>query len=85
MVEVFKTDVCDNKISKMIVSAIRNKFTTYKVNFDLEDCDHILRVETSRLVNPFEIIDIVADHGFTAEILEDVVNEPLDVISLVVT
>lgn len=45
MVEVFKTNVQTETDTNFIIAVIKRQFPTYKVNFDLEDCDKILRVE----------------------------------------
>ncbi|HSF90218.1 MAG TPA: hypothetical protein VLA46_12425 [Saprospiraceae bacterium] len=42
-----------------------------KWNFDLEDCDHILRIET-RSVSDRAIIDLLANEGYRCEELEDI-------------
>src|SRR6478609_6922826 len=43
-VEVFKTNVADPERAKWLVDQIERNFTNCKVNFDLDDCDRILRV-----------------------------------------
>ena len=45
MVEVFKTNVQKETDTKYIITIMNREFPNYKVNFDLEDCDKILRVE----------------------------------------
>src|SRR6185436_12317587 len=45
-VEVFKTNVADPERAKWLVDQIERNFTNCKVNFDLDDCDRILRVVT---------------------------------------
>lgn len=45
MVEVFKTNVEESVHACMLVDQIHKTFKNYKANFDLEDCDKILRVE----------------------------------------
>ncbi|WP_228012007.1 hypothetical protein [Flavobacterium hungaricum] len=45
MVEVFKTNVQKETDTNYIIAVIKRQFPMYKVNFDLEDCDKILRVE----------------------------------------
>ncbi|TDW46510.1 hypothetical protein EV144_106182 [Flavobacterium sp. 270] len=45
MVEVFKTNVQKETDTNYIVAVIQRQFPAYKINFDLEDCDKILRVE----------------------------------------
>ncbi|TCC92447.1 hypothetical protein EZ428_09465 [Pedobacter frigiditerrae] len=72
MVEVFKTDVsrCDD--AQRLIEQIHLKFTDYKANFDLEDCDLILRVQSlNSSIIPEAIISILEQNGFYAEILED--------------
>jgi hypothetical protein len=39
-------------------------------NFDLEDCDNILRVE-SRQLDPWIVTSLLAQHGFYCTELED--------------
>jgi hypothetical protein len=44
MIEVFKTNInCPDK-AKQLVEAIHKTFAGYKANFDLEDCDRVLRI-----------------------------------------
>jgi hypothetical protein len=72
MVEVFKTNVEDPLHAGMLVEQIHMSFADYKANFDLQDCDRILRIAcTGGLVQASSVIDLVKDHGFHAEILPD--------------
>ena len=45
MVEIFKTNVKKKKRSEKLVSLLSMKYPDLKINFDLEDCDKILRIE----------------------------------------
>ena len=46
LVEIFKTNInCPNE-AKKIVEQIHATYITYKANFDLDDCDKILRIVT---------------------------------------
>jgi hypothetical protein len=47
MVEVFKTNVKDPDQAKKILLQIHRSFASYKANFDLDDCDRILRIYTT--------------------------------------
>jgi hypothetical protein len=68
MVEVFKTNVQSIQQSSMLLSRIRQSSPELLVNFDLEDCDKILRVEGKRV--PFnKIIKIVVSEGYFCEVL----------------
>ncbi len=72
MVEVFKTNVSDTHHANMLVEQIHKTFAGYKANFDLEDCDNILRVvSTKGLIQPSVVINLLENYGFTAEVLPD--------------
>ncbi len=72
MVEVFKTDVTNCDDAQKLIAQIHRKFTNYKANFDLEDCDLILRVEVENgSINAEPIIFLLNQNGFYAEILAD--------------
>jgi hypothetical protein len=71
MTEVFKTNVLYNEDALMIKRQIIHDFPGYAVNFDLEDCDHVLRVRSLSTVDALSVIDIVRQKGFRAEVLPD--------------
>ena len=78
VVEVFKTNVNDPDQGKMLLHRIKATFQDYNVNFDLEDCDRILRVETiAPRIEVSVLIAILKDAGFDAEILPDDMPELL--------
>lgn len=45
IVEIFKTNVQKESERDYVIAIIQSQFPDYKINFDLEDCDKILRVE----------------------------------------
>jgi hypothetical protein len=45
MVEVFRTNVKKHAEAKKIVYALQKEFPRLRINFDLQDCDRVLRVE----------------------------------------
>jgi hypothetical protein len=49
MVEVFKTNVTDKTIADEIVQYLNAHFPKTKINFDLADCDNILRLEADNV------------------------------------
>ncbi len=72
MVEVFKTDVTDQHHANMLIDQIQKNFAGYTVNFDLEDCDKILRVKsTNRMIESGKLISLFKHLGFNAELLPD--------------
>lgn len=68
MVEVFKTNVQKAAQAKRIVAALLHCFPGCLVNFDLDDCDKILRVEAPEVI-PCNITAMVNHYGFTCEVL----------------
>ena len=71
MVEVFKTNVTTRDHANMLICHIRATFGNYKATFDLEDCDKILRVESSGPIHCSQLINFLREFGFTAEVLPD--------------
>lgn len=72
MVEVFKTNVTDRDHANMILDQIHNTFHDYAANFDLDDCDRILRVKCTRgSIQFYHIIAILRSFGCKAEVLPD--------------
>lgn len=69
MVEVFKTNVRNIREAKFIIQKIAEEFPTHKINFDLSDCDKILRVQDKTILER-EIISIVTALNHKCEILE---------------
>jgi len=69
MVEIFKTDVYDVMQAEQIVSLLNQHFPAFMINFDLHDCDKILRVKGESIpVN--EIVDIVSSNGFHCSVVD---------------
>jgi hypothetical protein len=72
MIEVFKTDVKKVSQAKMIVALLIEHFPCSKINFDLKDCDKVLRVEGEHVVVD-KIIMLITEKGFECAVLDDVV------------
>jgi len=68
MVEVFKTNVQHRELAEQLISILRDRFAFLKINFDLEDCDKILRVEGKEICVE-TIIEILSAHGFECDVL----------------
>jgi hypothetical protein len=72
MIEVFKTNVKDPAIARRLVSQIHRAFNGYKANFDLWDCDNILRVKCPDCaVDASRLIEFLKESGFEAQVLPD--------------
>ncbi len=72
MVEVFKTTVNHSEHAVMLADRIQKAFMGYRVNFDLEDCDRILRVEChGGCIQATDVILFLQKSGFDAEVLTE--------------
>lgn len=72
MVEVFKTNITKKRIAQEIRSYLSDIFPAYDINFDLNDCDNILRVEAS-LIDGKKVIESVKH--YRSEIFISVLEE----------
>ena len=72
MIEVFKTDVQDKDQAAMLVDQIHETFDHCCANFDLDDCDKILRVKgITGETDVHQIINLMKRSGCHAEVLPD--------------
>ena len=69
MIEVFKTDVGTQKQAGKILTQLSIKYPSAKINFDLDDCDKILRIESETKITQ-SIIKLLQDKGFYCEELQ---------------
>ncbi|GAB1444804.1 MAG: hypothetical protein KF860_03315 [Cyclobacteriaceae bacterium] len=70
-IEIFKTNVNDPESASAIIKLLKITFPSYQFNFDLEDCDKILRVESETgKVNAKEVIALVKEKNVDIEIVE---------------
>ncbi len=69
MVYVFKTNVKTKRAAKELKPRLDQLLANSKWNFDLEDCDKILRVE-SQEVSPKKIIAFMKKYNFECQELE---------------
>lgn len=69
MVEVFKTDVKRRSQARSLLALLNKQFPESRINFDLEDCDKILRIQGNNFC-PHKIIQIVTEKGFMIKLLD---------------
>ncbi len=69
MIFVFKTSVKTKMQAKKLKPHIDNLLSNSKWNFDLEDCDHILRIESEENIVVI-ITDLLNIHNYSCEELE---------------
>lgn len=72
MVEIFRTNVSSHLQANSILERLQKEFPQYEMNFDLEDCDKILRVDGKKdAVNPKAIMELVKHFKYEIKILPD--------------
>ena len=69
MVEVFKTNVRRKAQSKMLLCMLSQAFPSFKINFDLSDCDKVLRVEGDN-IEALRVMVHIKEYGFMCELLD---------------
>ncbi len=67
-VEVFKTNVQTETQTRELLLILNKTFPSLKINFDLDDCDKILRVEGDGISFKF-VIKTLKEDGFQCQIL----------------
>ena len=69
MIEVFATDVRKKKDATVVKELLLSHFPEAEINFDLDDCDKILRIEDS-VVKAEQVRQLLFCKGFKCVILE---------------
>jgi len=69
MVEVFRTNIQLEEEATRLAGKLLSEFPLIKINFDLEDCDKVLRVE-GKDITPHKIIELLSSDGYQCHILE---------------
>lgn len=70
-VEIFKTNIGDKQTAEKIIGSLAKTFPRYDFNFDLDDCDNVLRVASSCENVKIELIqNEVIINGFVCELID---------------
>jgi len=69
VIEVFKTNVQGKRMAQSIVGELLLRFPQAKINFDLHDCDKILRIECLTLCVD-HVVEVLKNKGFYCEVLD---------------
>lgn len=77
MIEVLKTDVNNKATAHRLVELIHYQFPDHRVNFDLHDCDRILRIQSTE-PRWEDIIELLQKEGHQAALLEDEIKVSKD-------
>lgn len=72
MIEVFKTNVQEEQHAAAIVNEIHEHLDHCRANFDLQDCDNILRIKSASGEIPVTLLfEILSRYGYRAEVLPE--------------
>jgi len=72
MVEIFKTNVSNKRLAGRVLKALHRQLPAYAFNFDLEDCDRILRAQTQDTdLVVSDIINVAKSCGLEIQLLTD--------------
>lgn len=69
MVEIFKTNVAKQEQARQLLGLLLQRFPSSKINFDLEDCDKILRVEGRDFIVD-DVMHLLRREGFVCSVLD---------------
>lgn len=69
MVEVFKTNITEESQAAEIISLLSHHLPACIINFDLKDCDNILRVKGDNFCTR-QIITLLTAFGFSCNLLD---------------
>ena len=68
-VEVFKTNVLETSQAEELIETLLFHLPDCTINFDLDDCDKILRVKGYKY-SPGYIVQLLNERGFLCELLQ---------------
>jgi hypothetical protein len=72
MVEIFRTNVKNKKLAGKILKVLQAHLPAFNFNFDLDDCDKILRVQSNNTpVECSKIMQIVKGYSIEISLFED--------------
>lgn len=69
IVEVFKTNIKDEAIARVVIKQLSAYYPSAKINFDLEDVDNVLRIENNSTITAEDVIARVAQMGYHSAVL----------------
>lgn len=69
-VEVFKTNITQSSVANDVIKSLLQILPGCRINFDLHDCDNILRIESPEVLSTADIKEHLHKIGFRAELLD---------------
>ena len=72
MIEVFKTSIENSRQANVLKELLLMANPTLEINFDLDDCDRILRIKNiEKVVDISSVLKILNETGIYVEVLAD--------------
>lgn len=68
-VEVFTTDIDNEREAAIIAALLSMQFPNCRITFDLEDREKVLRIEGQNVV-PDKVISLVRQNGYDCNVME---------------
>lgn len=68
-VEVFKTNIEQGIEAEYLKEQLAKIYPQLQVNFDLEDCDHIIRIAAHEVLPVDEVMELVLSLGYEIMVL----------------
>jgi hypothetical protein len=69
MIEIYKTNIDNEREIAIVLDLLRVQYHHAKINFDLDDCDRILRIK-GRNVCSLNVIKLLTENGFECSLLD---------------
>lgn len=70
MIEIFKTNVQETEVSAAIIQQLLEQLPDARINFDLDDCDKILKIDSNFIDNK-RVVALLLSAGYQCEALPD--------------
>lgn len=68
-VEIFRTNVEDHQMANKIIAHFNHYYPDYRVNFDLDDCDNVLRIECSNSIDVVGVLSYAEINQIEMEVI----------------
>lgn len=69
IVEVFKTSVESEAQANELMIMLLHHFPDSRINFDLQDCDKVLRIEGTDFTN-LKVVELMGRNGIACTVLD---------------
>jgi hypothetical protein len=70
LIKAFKTNIKDEKIAKKVIENLNAILPYCSINFDLNDCDNVLRIVAKHPVDIEILVTYIKKEGFLITLLD---------------